>query len=211
IADMLLRETVVKLARNGQVKEAIALVNEMAVKDYHRQSLTGQIVWALVDAGKIKDALALVRQLPASQNKVSLYIRIAEAFRGQGQKERAVEMLKEALAVLSSLTGDWRKFELMQIACSFARLGETQKAMEIFNRPELRDLHSYHEFIFALAEGGDFETAIKLAKEMPSEMQTSVLLSIALNAEQRGKKELAERIRHEIRSLSPNFPAARKP
>ncbi|MFN4180372.1 MAG: tetratricopeptide repeat protein, partial [Armatimonadota bacterium] len=142
VADMLLRETVIKLARSGRVKDALALVNEMAVKDYHRQSLIGQIVWALVDAGKAKDALSLVRQLPAGQNRVSLYIRIAEAFRRQGQKERAIEMLKEALAVLSSLTGDWRKFELMQIACSFARLGETQKAMEIFNRPELRDLHS---------------------------------------------------------------------
>ncbi len=212
IADMLLRETVVKLARNGQVKEALTLVNEMAVKDYHRQNLIGQIVWALVDAGKAEDALALVRQLSASQNKVSLYIRIAEAFRGQGQKERAIAMLKEALAVLSSLTGDWRKFELMRIACSFARLGETQKAMEIFNRPELRDLQPfYYEFIFALAEGGDFETAIKLAKEMPSEMRTTVLLNIALNAEQKGRKEVAEKIRHEIRSLSPNFPAVRKP
>jgi tetratricopeptide (TPR) repeat protein len=212
IADMLLRETIVKLARNGQIKEALALVNEMAVKDYHRQSLIGQIVWALVDAGKAEDAITIVRQLPKGQNKVSLYIRIAEVFRGQGQKERAIEMLKEALAVLASLTGDWRKFELMRIACSFARLGETQKALEIFNRPEVKGLQLfYHEFIFALAEGGDFETAIKLAKEVPSEMRTTVLLIIASNAEQRGRKELAEKIRQELRSLSPNFPPARKP
>ncbi len=99
----------------------------------------------------------------------------------------------------------------MKVACSFARLGETQKAMEIFDRPELRDLQPYHEFISALAEGGDFETAFKLAKEMPSEMQTAVLLTIALSAERRGEKELAEKIRREIRSLSSNYPAMRKP
>ncbi len=109
IADMLLHETVIKLARKGQVKEALALINETAVKEYHRQNLIGQIGWALVDSGKVEDALSLVRQLPAGQNKVSLYIRIAEAFRVQGQKERAIEMLREALTVLSSLTGDWRK------------------------------------------------------------------------------------------------------
>ncbi len=200
IADLLLEQTVVELARNGQVKEALALVNEMARGKYWRQILVRRIAWQLADDGKVEDALALAAKLSAPFEKVSLYRRVADVLRQRGQKERAIVLLSEALKLTDLLSEETRKFELAQIACSFARLGETNKALEVFSRSGLEDDNIRFEFALAFAEGGDFETALKFARQLPPERRNIAINSIAATAEHQGRKELAIKLRQEART-----------
>ncbi|MEZ8220577.1 Tetratricopeptide repeat-containing protein [Candidatus Fervidibacteria bacterium JGI MDM2 JNZ-1-D12] len=198
---MMLKKTIAKLTQIGQIKKALVLVSEMVTNEYQRQVLIGRIAWKLVEVGEIEDAIAFAQKLPRNFDKVSLYHRIAETLRQRGQKERAVALLNEALRLAFSLPEDVRKFVIAHIACSFARLGETKKALEVFNLLGMSENTNFRfNFVFGLAEGGDFEMALKFARQLPPERRNIAINSIAATAEHRGRKELAIKLRQEART-----------
>ncbi|MCS7265594.1 MAG: hypothetical protein NZ805_12260 [Armatimonadetes bacterium] len=200
--DMLLHQTVVELTQRGQVQKAIAIAEELSRSQHQRNMLLKQIAWTLIDKGKVGDAIAIAQNLPP-EDKASLFVRVAENLTLKFQKEQAIAFLNEALRLLPSSGKAIENLEVAQIAVAFAKLGETKKAMEIFSRlDENRQRFIKPELIRGLAESGDFEMAIKLVKEMPSERHYFFLLSIAAEAERQGKRELAQKIRLEAQSIA---------
>ncbi|MCX7969833.1 MAG: hypothetical protein N3B10_15270, partial [Armatimonadetes bacterium] len=117
----------------------------------------------------------------------------------------------EALDLLPPQRAKTSNFELYQIANEFLRLGEIKRVLDILNRLDTT-LREQLRFDLALkfAEGGDFETALKFARELPLQNRYMALFAIASIAEQKGRKELAQKLYLEAQSVAPPLPMRRK-
>ena len=123
-------EIAMALARQGKTKRAMEVMNRVKIRMFSWRMDLGELAGAMAEAGKLKEAMEVIQQTRGGANEETLRI-IAKAQLAAGQKEQALETLKQAEQKVEKSSNMFviKHVALKTKAIAHAEAGEKEKAV----------------------------------------------------------------------------------
>jgi len=123
-------EIAIALATKGQIERAMQVMNRCKIRMFSWRMELGRLAAAMAKAGKIKEALEVIQKTRGVSNEETLRA-IASAQVAAGQKDQALETLKQAEKAVEKSSGMFMKKHdaLKNLAVAYAEAGEKEQAV----------------------------------------------------------------------------------
>ena len=196
-----LRDIAFAFAKAGEVKQALKVAQSVQNENYLELFSRGEvptqigIALALAENGEFKQSFELVNEIDVVSDKAIALSRLTSVFVNVGNKDRALEIWKQALETAQTIEqADINKTVQWDIAISLAMAGKDKQALDLVQEIGDANDKSLDQGLISwtLAEAGYIERALQLARQIEDgERRIYALANIAPSIAKSGDLEQA--------------------